>query len=454
MGNAPLLLFSSLVLCLALLYFWKKCPDLDLIDIYLVYIALHFGIYPFIRGLYSGKGVVYDTANHNPIAVGMVFLQIILIVIIMKVIYAYFPPEIKQYLKVKMLIEHCARVNNFLIFSIFGLLVLTQIIAYFKYGIKAHILPHEFNNIGKDLPYWLTSVMAVYNLIVLSVFIVLASKAAVSKDRSRYWWMTSVIILLPFGAYYGRKTFVNLIVLGAIVLLVTSEQKIFKFKYIKFAALMILSFFMMSDMYLTYRPQLQAVGSFGDLENPITAALNFNATLENLKGRPGTWEFDYLVFDRQMKGPGRVTTNGKVSLEGLKSAIPRIFWPGKKFRMTSEVLAEEYKANLDDVSLGSNMFGIAQSEIGYISIIVVPLTILAIMLMMAGLMKMTRNYPEFFWLFSVSILYYIIYIEENQSEIFSFLRNIIAIMTVFIFYLMINKKLVKLRPNRCTTKET
>lgn len=452
MENAGLLLYSSLVLCLAMLYFWKKCPDLDVIDIYIVFIALHFGIYPFIRGLYSGRGVVYDTANHNPIAVGMVFLHIILIVIILKVVYAFFPPEIKQYLSVKTLIEQCVKVNNFIVFSIFGFLALTQVIGYLKYGIKSHILLEQFIKIGKDLPYWLTSVMTIYNYTVLSVFLVFCSKAAKSKDWSRYWWMAATIMVLPFAAYYGRKAFVNIIVIGAIIWLVNSQEKIFQFKYLKITTFMILGFFVMSNIYLTYRPNLQIVGaSLSKLENPITAALNFNATLENLKGRPGTWEFSYLVFDRQMKAPERVTTNGKISLEGCKSAIPRFFWPGKKFQMTSEVLAEKYKANLEDVSLGSNIFGIAQSEFGYFSIIVVPLTILAIFFTMAGLMKMTLDYPEFSWLLSVSLLNFIMYIEENQSEIFSFLRNIIAIMAVFLFYILINRIVTNLRIRRCTT---
>jgi hypothetical protein len=439
MGNAALLLFSSLILCLALLYFWRKCPDLDVIDIYLVYITLHFGVYPFIRGLCPGKGVVYDTANHNSLVVGMVFLQVMLIVIIIKVIFAYFPREIKQYLRVKLLIENCARVNNFIVFSIFGLLVLTQIISYFKYGIKSHMLADDFAKIGKDLPYWLTSVRAIYNYIVLSLFIVLASKLSMSKNRSRLW-MASLMMLFPFAAYWGRKAFVNLIVIGAIILVVRSKDKIFQFKYLKIAALMILSFFIVSNMYLTYRPKLQVVGvSFSSLENPVSAALNFNATLVNLKDRPGTWEFSYLVFDEQMKESRSVTTNGKITLEGFKSAIPRLFWPGKKFRMTSEVIAEEYKADLKDVSLGSNIFGIAQSEFGYFSIVVVPLAIISIMLMTALLLKITFNFPEFFWLISATILNFLIYIEENQSEMFSMLRNIIIIMLVFSLFSMARK---------------
>lgn len=446
MGNAALLLFSALILGLALLYFWRKCPDLDIIDIYLVYITLHFGVYPFIRGLSLGKGVVYDTANHNSLVVGMVFLHVMLIVIIIKVIFAYFPREIKQYLSVKLLIEQCARVNNFIIYSIFGVLLLTQIVSYFKYGVKSHMLADDFAKIGKDLPYWLTSVRAIYNYIVLSLFIVLASKLAMSKNRSSYLWIASLMMLIPFAAYWGRKAFVNLIVIGAIILIVRSQDKIFQLKYLKIAALMIISFFIVSNMYLTYRPKLQVLGvSFSSLENPVDAALNFNATLVNLKDRPGTWEFNYLVFDKQLKESRSVTTNGKITLEGFKSAIPRFFWPGKKFQMTSEVIAEEYKADLKDVSLGSNIFGIGQSEFGYFSIVVVPLAIISIMLMTALLLKITFDYPEFFWLISATILNFFIYIEENQSEIFSMLRNITIIMLVFSLFLMA-RKILK-RPN-------
>ena len=416
-GNALLLLCSSMLLCLTILYLKRKWPDIDAIDVYIIFIALHFGVYPFIRGLYVEEGFIFNSFNNNLLIIGIIYLQILLIIIIMRAISEYLPAEIKKYLKIKTMIELWSRVNEFVLLSLYSLLILFVVISYLKYGVKAHISHDEYLEIGKDLPYWLTSVRTIFNYLVFCVFIVLVSKASMSESLSRYFWIVLIIFFLPFVAYFSRKTFANAVVVAALIWLVRNEENTFQFKYLKIAALMMFSFIVMSNIYQTYRPVLQSVSvSLRQLENPITAALNFKATLQNLKIRPGTWEFNYLVLDKQMRGPEKVTTNGKITWEGFKSTIPRILWPGKKFQMTSEVMADKYKAKLEDVSLGSNIFGVAQSEIGYYSIIIVPLTIILIIVIMAGLMKLTSNYPVFYWFLSINLLNLFMYVEENQPE--------------------------------------
>jgi len=439
MGNFSLLLFSSLLLCLTLLYFKIKWPDLEVIDIFIIFVSLYFGVYPFIRGLYFGKGVIFDSANNNPWAVCLVFLQIILLIIIILVGYRYLPDKIKNYLKLKTLIERWARVNNAVVFLLLGLLILFQLISYFKYGVKSHILLPDFARIGKDLPYWLTSMRTIYNSLILSIVIVLASKMSLAKFWARYFWLAAIILILPLAGYFGRKGFVNAVVMVAIIWLITNEKNLFKLKNLAIAALCVLSFFISSNLYQTYRPNLQGVGiSLSELENPITAALNFNATLKNLKERAGTWEFNYLIFDRQMRDPAK-GTKGQITLESLKNVTPRILWPGKKFRTPPEILAEALNAEQDDVSLGTNIFGIYQSDFGYFSMIIVPLIILSIMLLMAVLIKVTFKYPIFVWLLSVTMLIPFINIEENAPEVFLMLRYVIGIITVFLLYCLVEK---------------
>jgi hypothetical protein len=451
MGNIPLFLCSLLILCFTLLYFKKRGWDLDVIDVYIIFVALHFGLYPFIRSLYSGKGWLYDSAHNNPWVIGLVFLQALIVIAIIRFVSQYFPEKIKKYLKIKTLIEQWAKVNNVLILALFCSLILFQIVSYYKYGIKAHIIPEDFEKIKNDIPYWLTSFRTIYNIIVFSVFIAAASKAAMSKNRDRYFWITLIIILLPLVAYFGRKAFANIVVIGGIIWMVKTEKQIVKLKYLSIAALMMLSFFIVSNMYQTYRLNLQEVGTSFKLENPLRAALNFNATLKNLKERPGTWEFNYLVITKQMSAPGKVTTNGRIYMEGFKSVIPRLFWPDKKTRMAAEVLADAYRVKLDDVSIAINPFGIAQAEFGYFSVIILPSAVLLIITLMAFLLKITTDYPVFFWLFSVTVLNYFIYVEENFYELFFMLRGVIAIMALFLLYVLMSKTRLHLRAKSYAT---
>lgn len=449
MGNISLLLFSLLFICLVLLYLKKKSSDLDIIDIYIIFTALYFGIYPFIRGLYLGKGVVYDSFNSNHLAIALVFLQVYLIVFIIRVITIYLPKEPNKYLKIKTLIEHWGRVDIFVVLSIYCILIIFQIVSYYQYGVKLHILPEDFAKIGKDLPYWLTSMRTIYNYLTLCVFIALAAKVVVSEPRTRYFWIASILLFLPFISYSGRKALANILVIGAIISMVVREGNFIQVKYLKIVALMAFSFFLMSNIYQTYRSNLMTVGaSLGKLDNPISAALNFNATLKNLKERPGTWEFNYLVFDKQLKEPGKMTTNGELTKEGFKSAIPRVFWPGKKFKAPSDIVAEVYKGNFE---VGTNIFGVAQAEFGYFSIIIVPLAILLIIIMTAGLMRVTINYPVFFWLLSVNLLNFLICIEENQNEIIFVVRNTLGIMAIYSLYLLFDKIISGINRKRYST---
>ena len=189
----------------------------------------------------------------------------------------------------------------------------------------------------------------------------------------------------------------------------------------------------------------QAVGhvNLAKLKNPFTAAINFEATLKNFKARPGTWEFNFLVFNHQYSKPG-MFTDGKISWEGIKSSIPRTFWPGKQFLWIENILAEVYHVTTKEIDIGKNLFGVVQVEFGYFSLIIVPLIIISIIAIMAALIRMTIHYPIFLWLFSGNILFFLVNVEENGNEIFYMLRNIGLIFMIFGGYLVANK-IIELR---------
>jgi len=94
---------------------------------------------------------------------------------------------------------------------------------------------------------------------------------------------------------------------------------------------------------------------------------------------------------------------------------------------------------------------VTQAEFGYFSIIVVPLIIISIVILSLFLIKILFNYPVFLWLFSVNLLNFFICVEENQSELSFLLRNIIAIMVVFLSYSLIIKIYAALKAKESTS---
>ena len=103
-GNISILICSFVFICLLSFYLFKVWPDIDVVDLYIVFVLFHFGFYPFIRGLYFGKDVIFDFRDSNPLVIGLVFVHVLLILTVIKIIYRYFPDTFVECLKIKNLI--------------------------------------------------------------------------------------------------------------------------------------------------------------------------------------------------------------------------------------------------------------------------------------------------------------------------------------------------------------
>lgn len=440
MGNISILICSFIIICAISFYLFKVWPDLNVLDLYIVFILFHFGFYPFVRGLYFGKDVIFDFRHSNPLAIAIVFVHVLLILTIIKISYRYLPNTFLDCLKIKNLIQKWSLINKYILFFIYGTLIIFQLISYCKYGVKCYILPEDFAIIGKNLPYWFTTIRTIYVPLAFLVCLGLISSLLKSQGYHKYVWLILTLGFFPVVTLYGRRFFLAVMIIWALLWLMERRQAVFSLKYLSVGLAIVLVFFLCSNIFQAYRDAFQAVGqiNLAKLKNPFAAALNFEPTLKNLRARPGTWEFNFLVFDHQFSKPA-MTTNGKIAWEGIKSSIPRILWPDKQFLWIDKVLAKLYHVETREIDIGKNLFGLGQVEIGYYSFIVVPLIITIIILMLGAVIKMTAQYPTFLWLFSGNILFYLISVEENGNEIFFMLRNVGLIFLLFCGYRLVDK---------------
>jgi hypothetical protein len=439
-GNISLLLFSFFFICIVTLYLFKKWPDLDIIDLYIIFVGLHFGFSPFIRGLHFGSDVIFDFRNSNPLAIGLVFIQVLIILVIIRVISLYYLAGLMNYLKLKHLISLWGKTNKYIVFLIYFWLILFQFISYYKYGVITYITPDDFAKFGKYLPYWYTSMRTIYNCIAFCTFLCLFAYIVQSIKYQRYILIILIVIFVPISTIYGRRYFIEIIIVSVIFWFVYRKENIFRLKYLTVGLVLLGIFFLFSNLFQAYRSIFQVVGKveINKLVNPISAALDFNLTIHNFTERPGTWEFNFLVINNQLNRP-EMTTNGRVNLEGLKSSIPRFFWPEKQFICIDDILSVLYNVNRKEIDIGKNLFGLGQVDFGYFSIIIVPLIVLCIIYLLGLLVKITTPYPTFLWLLSGNIIFFLINIEENGNEIFYMFRNTIIIMIILSFYLIICK---------------
>ena len=256
--------------------------------------------------------------------------------------------------------------------------------------------------------------------------------------------------------YGGKRFFINVILLSIVFYFDNKNEKIFKLRNLAYGLILALAVFLFCNLYESYRGVVESVGKITSeeakkLKDPLSAAINYQPTLAFLSRRPGTWEFSYLVLSKQVID-GIATTKGKIIAEGFKSAIPRYLWPNKNFLLMDDMLGQLYGVRPKEIDIGKNNYGVAQLEIGYYSIAIVPLAIIMLLMLMSYLIKITSQYPFFLWLFSGNILFYLINIEEAGTDIFFLLRHILLILFVFVIFLLLQKTYFTLREYLITSK--
>ena len=164
------------------------------------------------------------------------------------------------------------------------------------------------------------------------------------------------------------------------------------------------------------------------------AALNYQSTIHNMQIRAGTWEFNYLVFDQQINKSG-ITANGDLTWEAFKSSIPRFFWPDKQFTLIDDYLSSFFMVKKRDVNIAKNIFGLAQLDYGYYSILIISAMLLFLIVIYGIIVDKMFYYPTFMILFAGNIIWYLINFEANGNEIFFMLRNIVIILLFYGLYI-------------------
>lgn len=431
-----IILFASFSL-LVIIYIYSKVNwyKFSVINVYFVFIGLYFGVYPFIKALLN------NYSNANPLAITLVFLQIFIILGIILCLVRYLPMHMKGVIDIRFLIGRWSEANIFIIFLLLGIILMVQIIGYGKFGIISHVNHEELAGIGRKLPYWYAPALFLLNDIILCTFIGLIVKLIKSKDLTRKILIISLVILVGSASIYGRRSLINLAVIGTLLWFISQEKDVFQFKYLKIGIILLVGLFIFSNIFQLYRGILQFPPSItlDQNKNPIAAIFDGNATLSNIRERPATWEFNYLIVESQLTGKGTDFPRGTLIWQGLKNSIPSILWPGKVVRSLNDMTAILYGFPVMDY--GKNNFAFAQADFGVLSIIIVPIVMMIIFLTLIIIIRITKNNPTLLLILSGIVINYLINIEQNVADIFILYRNLI----VFTIIYMIGPLLLKIK---------
>jgi hypothetical protein len=259
-GNISILICSSLFLGILTIYFSKRWLELDVIDLYIIFVGFHFGVYPFIRGLYFGKDVIFDFRNSNPLVIALIFLQVIIILATIRVGSFYLLKKYIKLLKLRNLLLSWQNIDKYVLGMFYLCLILFPFFSYFQYGVRTYIMPKDFARIGNHLPYWFTSIRTIYNVLAFCTVIGLCSQMINFHKYQRYLWILLTIIFVPIVTIFGRRYFINIIVVATIFWFAYQERYIFRLKYLVVALGLFCVFFLFSNFFEAYRNILQTVG--------------------------------------------------------------------------------------------------------------------------------------------------------------------------------------------------
>ena len=440
-ANLTILLVSGLLLVLTVLYCQKRWLEFDLIDLYILFAGIYFGAYTFVKALLE------DYSQYEPLTVVIVFIQIIMILAITFLLWRLMPKHFRQEVEIKSLLEQWKNVNSYAIFLLMAILLIIHIYGYAKYNIISHIDHGKLISAGKVLPYWFTSINVLGNNIILCTFIALVAKIIASENMVKKLWIIPFLVLILMALIHGRRSLINPLIIGTIILFISQGREIFQFRYLKLVLLVSIGILIFSNVFQAYRNVLQFPDSVNSAEvkNPISAALDARSTLNNLKVRPSGWEFNYSIFRGQRYDSVPLQLGG-IFWQGLKNSIPRIFWPHKEVVSLNDLYVKLY--SLPEADYGKNSFGFTQADFGYASIILMPILILIVTSTLVFIIMATKNYPVLLLLLSGTVINYLINIEQNVTDIFILYRDLIILTGVYLISDVLLKIKVLFRPVR------
>ena len=564
-GNLVVMLFSILIITLALWRCVTRLSRITVIDLYILFMGFYFGGYPLIRGWLGAY------ADVPPLTSALVFLHVILTVAILWMLTSILPETYQKALEITYLCKQWSKINKYFIFLLLSFIFGVEIIGWWHYGIISNVNYEELSRIGNPLPYWLSSIYPLLPDLIFCAFLVMAAKVIASTGQTRKWWFVLVAILFLDGFLFGRRALVNMAVIGTVLYIVVYNQAVWRWSYVKWLLVIGLSLFVFSNLFQNYRgvmefddenimqdqikllqsfrtyrgmnqvpvlepsypgelpisgaldgrldhlrvnlaweltyvvPQgpwedlpdktqsatlrqwlknfisrvfwrakqqvslsaptarryglpaeepkkthnlLQTYGAMlqyppvdysGRWKNPIAAALDARATIDNLKIRLAPWEFNLFIFMGNLAGLEETVGYGDTMWQGLKNSIPRVLWPEKKVVSLNDITATRYGVQVIDYP--KNNYGFLLADFGFLSCVLLPLMLLMVFVTMAIIILDTQEHQILLGLSSGILINYLINIEQNIADVYILYRNLLLIFSCYLICYLVRKYL-------------
>jgi len=346
------------------------------------------------------------------------------------------PKAIREFMQFRALIRHFAdvNINTVLILSVFCLAIDGYILV--SYGLLTYV-GDEINALNVSVPNWVGPIKNLnwnfrFSLLILIINLFNHNKV---KFLSIYGLLIIPMVALQFVE--GRRALIELIVICFILWTVYRNSSPYLLRRAPLISLMLVLLLTSSNIFQNYRSSLFSMtalaGTGAELVSFTDAALDSEASLENLSKRTPMWKLNYKIFENQLIEPANIHA-GYMMWRQILNAMPGFLLQDKEIIASEELTSQIYDMGELESAYGSddfptNDFASYQTDFGVFSIVFIPLVFYLIIYI--GFLSLTQVRNKV--VSSIVILFCIQYFMkiENGYDLPILLRNVILIFSVY-----------------------
>lgn len=431
MAQLTLLIMSLLVIVTLVAHGRTRKNGFNILDAYFLMVMLYFGVYSL------GDVLLNKAADKDPVVIVQTFIFILASMMVTWVLYLMIPLRLKRALRFDHLVEQWANVNRKIVIILAIIVVSFAVYIYLEFGILSSFSGEELELLGIFVPTWVAPVKSLIVAIGFSICIFFI--ASIIKGRLKFLSLYGVIFLLMISiiSLEGRRAIFEIILVGYIMWSCEKGRLVYSFKSVPYVFILTIFLVLFSNIYQTYRMEIfSTTARVKGIESTslISAAANFNATIENLSMRTAVWQFNYMINAEQAENPSKIFY-GTLGWQAFLNSIPRLFWSEKEVHDIDELISIFYDFEVTDQS--TNNFATFQADFGVIMIAMLPLTIILVLLLVSYFQIVFSKNRTLFLIVSTLCLQYLIKIETSYGAIVILLRHILLLVVIWLIIILL-----------------
>lgn len=412
---------------------WLRLAELTLADLFLLSIALFFGVYTVID-------VILVPIEVETLSVVAVFVLIAWPTLILWSVSRRPPHSFLQ----TSLRGFWGDMERAAPWAIFALLALTFVYRWYTasfFGGRGEGAIESFAELESDLPYWHTSIGMIANASIFGVTLCAWAKTRAAQSFfRRALWLATTGCAVFFLLGMGRRAILAMLVLIVWDVAIKARARRRFWRPVLIMLLSLPALIVMSNLFQTYRAISYrgvllenitadvSIESLGDLQALVENAQDVDRTIANLEGRQAIWRFNYELVHAHGAGQG-VLQWGNIFLSGLPTHIPAALYPGKVVVETEGVVLDAF--GLERYDRPENVFAVAYAEFGWLSIVAVPALLLFFVWLTAKVMARLQD-PFLRATLMGMAVYYALNMEAAYLEPLGIARAFILIAVAYL----------------------